>query len=40
MTPEEALKRRQRRRRLTLTAVIVVLAFLAAWVVDQITHVG
>jgi len=40
MTPEEALKRHQRRRRVTLAAVIVVLAFLAAWVVEQITRVS
>ena len=39
MTPEEALKRRQRRWRVTLAAVIIVLASLAAWVVEQITRV-
>jgi hypothetical protein len=40
MTPEEALKRRQRRWRVTLAALIVVLASLAAWVVEQITRVN
>ena len=39
MTPEEALKRRQRRWRVTLAAVIIVLASLTAWVVEQITRV-
>jgi hypothetical protein len=39
MTPEKALKRRQRRWRVTLSTVIVILAFLTAWVVDQITRV-
>jgi hypothetical protein len=39
MTPEEALKRHQRRWRVTLAAVMIVLASLAAWVVEQITRV-
>jgi hypothetical protein len=39
MTPEEAFKRRQRRWRVTLATLIVVLATLAAWVVEQITRV-
>jgi hypothetical protein len=39
MTPEQAFKRRQRQRRVTLAAVIVVLAILAAWVVEQVARV-
>ncbi len=40
MTPEEALKRRQRRWRVTLATVILILVSLAAWVVEQITRVN
>ena len=39
MTPEEAFARRQRNSRFTLTAVILVLVMLTAWVVEQITKV-
>jgi hypothetical protein len=39
MTPEEAFKRRQRRWRVILASLIIVLASLTAWVVEQITRV-
>jgi len=38
MTPEEALKRRQRRWRVTLATVIIVLVSIVAWLVEQITR--
>ena len=38
MTPEEALKRRQRRWRISLATIIIVLVSLTVWAIEQITR--